>query len=262
MDRKFDMTVITPLQVRLDQHRVYAALHNRQDLAVFMQHHIYSVWDFMSLIKYLQARLAPAVMPWVPGNTSSAVKHFINSLVLEEESDCLSADGETPVYASHFELYCRAMEEVGADPATPRQFVEVVAEQGIDTALQSGLAPAASRQFMTTTFDFIRQDKPHVVAAGLALGREHVIPQMFRAFLARMGIDEQQAPVFHFYLNRHIHLDEDFHGPLSLQLVHELCAGDTAMFEEAEQAAIQALEARLAFWDGVLAAVESGKQGQ
>jgi hypothetical protein len=216
----------------------------------------------MSLIKYLQARLAPPVMPWVPGNTSAAVKHFINSLVLEEESDCLSATGETPVYASHFELYCRAMQEVGADPAVPRQFVELVAEQGIEPALQSELAPVASRRFMATTFDFIRQDKAHVVAAALALGREHVIPQMFRAFLGRMGIDEQQAPVFHFYLNRHIHLDEDFHGPLSLQLVHELCAGDGARFEEAEQAAIQALEARLAFWDGVLDAIESGKQGQ
>jgi hypothetical protein len=44
--------------------------------------------------------------------------------------------------------------------------------------------------------------------------------------------------------------------------VHELCAGDTARFEEAEQVAVQALEARLAFWDGVLAAVESGKQGK
>jgi hypothetical protein len=257
MNKSFDMSIIAPLQAQLDQHRVYACLRSRRDLAIFMQHHIYSVWDFMSLIKYLQARLAPAVMPWVPGNTSAAVKHFINSLVLEEESDCLSAADETPLYGSHFELYCRAMQEAGADPSRAWQFVDLVVARGIDQALRSELIPPAARQFTTQTFAFIATEQPHIVAAALALGREHVIPGMFRAFLARMGIDEAEAPAFHFYLNRHIHLDEDFHGPLSLQLVQELCAGDSSKLDEAQQAAKTALQARIDFWDGVAAAIDS-----
>ena len=99
-------------------------------------------------------------------------------------------------------------------------------EQGIDAALGSGLAPAPSAAFTRTTFDFIASGKPHAVAAALALGREHVIPSMFRAFLSRMAVTEAQAPSFHYYLNRHVHLDEDFHAPLSLRLL-AACAAAT-----------------------------------
>ena len=63
----------------------------------------------------------------------------------------------------------------------------------------------------------------HPWAAALALGREHIIPCMFRALLDRIGITEQDAPAFHYYLKRHIHLDEDFHAPLSLRLLEALC---------------------------------------
>jgi hypothetical protein len=70
-------------------------------------------------------------------------------------------------------------------------------------------------------------------------------------------VDETRAPTFHYYLNRHIHLDEDFHAPLSLRLLNSLCGGDKVKQEEAVQAAERAVEARVAFWDGVLAAIES-----
>jgi hypothetical protein len=80
---------------------------------------------------------------------------------------------------------------------------------------------------------------------------------MFRAFLKDMGITEKDAPLFHFYLHRHIHLDEDFHAPLSLRMVEELCANDAVKLQEAETAAREALQARIAFWDGVLEAVRA-----
>jgi Protein of unknown function (DUF3050) len=89
------------------------------------------------------------------------------------------------------------------------------------------------------------------------MGREQVIPNMFRAFLAQMGINKAEAPIFHYYLNRHIHLDEDFHGPLSLQLLNELCGGEADKIKEAEVAAQQAILARLRFWDEVLAAIKN-----
>jgi hypothetical protein len=63
--------------------------------------------------------------------------------------------------------------------------------------------------------------------------------------------------VFHYYLKRHIHLDEDFHAPLSLRLLDALCGGDPLKVAEARAAAIQAVEARVEFWDGVLAALPS-----
>ena len=80
---------------------------------------------------------------------------------------------------------------------------------------------------------------------------------MFRAFLQRMAVTEEQAPVFHYYLRRHIHLDEDFHAPLSLRLLDSLCGGDLLKIAEAREAAVRAVEARIEFWDGVLAALPS-----
>ena len=245
---------IESLRVRLEAHPIYAAVATPADLRVFMQHHVYSVWDFMSLIKYLQHEVAPARWPWTPVGDAS-VQRFINELVLEEESDVAlpGRDGHT----SHFLLYLEAMREIGADAPTPARFVEIVAKEGVDAALASGLAPAPSAAFTLATFDFLKSGKPHTVAAALALGREHVIPSMFRAFLTRMAVTEAQAPSFHYYLNRHVHLDEDFHAPLSLRLLASLCGDSAEKWREAEAAAQTAVDARLQFWDGVYAALPS-----
>ena len=247
---------IQNLRDRLDAHPIYAALTSLDDLRVFMQHHVYSVWDFMSLIKYLQHQIAPARWPWTPLGDAS-VQRFINELVLEEETD-VALPGQVG-HTSHFMLYLAAMREIGADADTPMRFVEQVADKGIAAALQSGLPPVPSMEFTRTTFEFIDSGKPHTVAAALALGREHVIPAMFRALLARMTVSAEQAPSFHYYLNRHVLLDEDFHAPLSLRLLEVLCDEDATKWQEAEAAALHAVDARLQFWDGVMHALPSQK---
>jgi hypothetical protein len=255
MHQEITNDVIASFRRRLETHPIYAAVATVADLRCFMQHHVYSVWDFMSLIKYLQGVVAPANHPWDAGGDAS-VRRFINELVLEEETD------EHPVhggFASHFDLYQSAMQEIGADNAPVQAFVEQVRTQGIDRALAEATIPEPSRRFTRTTFDFIASGKPHVAAAALALGREHIIPFMFRAILDKIGVDAQQAPIFHAYLNRHIHLDADFHAPLSMRLLNSLCDKDPLKIDEAIAAANQAVEARLAFWDGVLASIEERK---
>ncbi|SKA69811.1 Protein of unknown function [Thiothrix eikelboomii] len=237
---------------QLADHPIYSALTSLDDLQCFMEHHIYSVWDFMSLIKYLQAAVAPTTVPWLPQGDSS-IRRFINELVLEEESDQLP-DGN---YSSHVELYLRAMTEVGANTQPFRHFLATVELTGVDTALELATVPAPSRVFSQQTFAFLSSQQAHQVAAALALGREHIIPMMFRSLLAKMQVSEKDAPSFHFYLNRHVHLDEDFHAPLSLRLLDSLCAGDAVKTQQAIQAAQQAVQARLQFWDGVLAALKS-----
>lgn len=252
MKTRFDITALDPLRLRLDNHPVYSAVHTVDNLRLFMSHHVFSVWDFMSVVKYLQQEIAPTAYPWIPRGQPS-VRYFINQLVLEEESDQAPQDAQgNPAYASHFELYCAAMKEIGADPSAVLAFVAKAANEGIESAFALNIAPKASLQFMESTFEFLASGKPHVVAAAFALGREHIIPGMFRAFLQRMGITEQDAPTFHFYLQRHIHLDADFHGPISLLLLDELCGGDASKLEEAKAAACAAVEARIRFWDGIL----------
>ena len=74
-----------------------------------------------------------------------------------------------------------------------------------------------------------------------------------------MGIGEDKAPIFHFYLNRHIHLDEDFHAPLSLKMLNAFIDNDPIKRDEALQAADTAVQARLTFWDGVHHAIQTNK---
>lgn len=248
---------LRPLQAELDRHPIYAALQTRADLCVFMAHHVFSVWDFMSLVKYLQARIAPTTVPWMPQGDPT-LRYFINQLVLEEESDQVPhPDG--PRYASHFESYLGAMDEVGADTDPPRQFLDLVRTRGLDTALYSDLVPLPARYFCETTFCFIREDKPYAVAAAFALGRERIIPDMFRRLLARIELGTDRAPAFHYYLERHIGLDGDFHGPMSLGLLKTLCGGDPARIEEAQTAAEEALCARIRLWDGILEAIMAAR---
>ena len=255
MDGGFSPDIVDYAKERLETHPLYARIETRDDLAGFMAHHIYSVWDFMSLIKYLHTTVPPVSAPWLPaGNT--AVRRFVNELLMEEESDeAPEGLGFDQPYVSHFELYCAAMREVGEEPETALAFLDRVRDEGIDAALANAEMPEPSRRFTRTTFDFIATGKPHVVAAALAFGREHIIPWMFRRILADIGLDEAQAPAFYYYLNRHIHLDADHHGPLSIALVEALCDGDPVKLREAEEAARAAVAARVTFWDEVLAAL-------
>ena len=80
---------------------------------------------------------------------------------------------------------------------------------------------------------------------------------MFRRFLRETRVNELQAPAFHYYLKRHIRLDEELKGPVSLRLLETLCGGDAEKIEEAETAAEESVCARIRFWDGVLDAIKA-----
>lgn len=254
----FPLEKIKLLRKELAAHPVYAAVNTMDHLSVFMRHHAYSVWDFMSLVKYLQNQFAPATTPWLP-HGDVQVRRFINEIVLEEESDeSLPLEDGSVTYTSHFELYCSAMEEVHQGSSDNiKAFVNLVATSSLESAMQESEIPQPSKAFMTTTFGFIQSQKPHVIAAAFALGREHIIPEMFRALLDTMNITKEQAAVFHYYLERHIHLDGDLHGPMSLRMLEILCDNDPVKLMEAEEAAIRAIEARIHFWDGVLLAIQA-----
>ncbi len=257
----FPLDKIKLLRKELATHPVYASVENMDDLTCFMQHHVYSVWDFMSLVKYLQNKIAPARTPWLPG-TDAQVQRFINDIVLEEETDeGLPLKDGTPTFTSHFSLYTQAMEEVkpGSNWLV-NEFISKVALDSLEMAFNTVEIPLAAKEFMQTTFDFIKSDKPHVIAAAFALGREHIIPEMFRALLAKMHVDKSKAEVFHYYLDRHIELDGDFHGPMSLRMLELLCDGDETKIKEAEEAAIDAVKARIRFWDGVLLAIKNNSK--
>ncbi len=249
-----DPPFLPELRTRLDRHPLYASVRTMEDLRCFMEHHVYAVWDFMSLVKFLQGAVAPVSVPWLPtGNVrSTLVQRFINEIVLGEETDEGLPDAKgNPTFISHFDLYLGAMEEVGADTRPVRAFLQAVKKKGLPAALSKSDIPEPSRRFMATTFGLLDTQKAHLVGAAFAMGREQVIPGMFRSLLADMGISKKRAPLFHYYLERHIHLDDELHGPLSLQLLTQLCGDSAGKKKAAGKVARQAIEARITFWDGV-----------
>ena len=47
-------TKIEPLRQELLNHSLYSKIQTIDDLHIFLTHHVYAVWDFMSLLKGLQ----------------------------------------------------------------------------------------------------------------------------------------------------------------------------------------------------------------
>ena len=224
------------------------------DLRAFMESHIYAVWDFMSLTKSLQGALAPVTVPWMPPAADPAVVRMINEIVLIEESDQGPVPGTT---MSHTDLYLRSMEEVGADSSTFRAFLEVVARDGVRTALaETPGVPGHARTFVATTFDVIEGGAIHEIAAAFTFGRETVIPPMFKNFIDHCGIGPDAAPQFHYYLDRHIEVDEGEHGPAARRMLDTLCDDDEARIAGAIATAEKAVRDRIAFWDGVAAGLD------
>jgi hypothetical protein len=239
---------VAPARRLLLNNGLYHSVQTLADLRRFMEHHVYAVWDFMSLLKALQRELTCVEVPWVP-SAGPAMRRLINEIVLEEESD-VDPQGRS---VSHFELYLRAMEECGASTAPIRRLVAAVAEgHSVERGLEIADAPASVRDFVLTTFDIIATDKPHVIAAAFTFGREDLIPDMFRQLVGDLRTRfPGQLDTFTYYLNRHIELDEDVHAPLAQQMVRELCADAPERWLEAQQVAIRCLESRMALWDGV-----------
>ena len=227
---------------------LYYRLQTMADLRQFMEHHVFAVWDFMSLLKGLQRELTCVEVPWVP-TANPATRRLINEIVLEEETD-LDPQGQP---TSHFELYMRAMEECGADTLPIRRLVAAVgAGRSVAQALTDAQAPDSVRQFVETTFRIIESGKAHSVAAAFTFGREDLIPAMFRQLVGELRERfPGQLDTFTYYLDRHIQLDEEVHAPLAQQMVRELCADDPQRWQEAQQVTIECLEARMALWDGI-----------
>jgi hypothetical protein len=243
---------LRPARQRMVEHSLYRTIQSLDELRVFMEYHVFAVWDFMSLLKALQRDLTCTTLPWVPkGNP--ATRRLINDIVLEEETD-LDPEGRP---TSHFELYLRAMQECGADTAPVQRLLAALAQgESVPAALAAAQAPAAVQEFVNHTFAVIAAGQPHAVAAAFTFGREDVIPDMFRNLVADLGQRfPGQLSTFTYYLNRHIELDEDHHAPLAHQMVRDLCGTDAQRWQQAAEVAAQGMAARVRLWDGIQAAL-------
>jgi hypothetical protein len=231
------------------QHPLYKKVQTVDDLHRFLENHVYAVWDFMSLLKALQAKLTCTTTPWF-ATKNPETRYLINEIVLAEESD-LTMDGR---HQSHYEMYIEAMESCGANTSGIEHFLsEIDSLQNIFVAIKKSNLPPNIKKFLDFTFKVIEEGKVHKIAAAFTFGREDLIPNMFTEILKNFqeNFPKTDLSKLIYYFERHIELDADEHGPMAMKMITELCGDNEQKWAEVEEVSIQALEKRIGLWDAI-----------
>jgi hypothetical protein len=242
--------IIKPIRAKLINHDLYKHIETPDDLRIFTEHHIFAVWDFMSLAKALQQRLTCVNVPWTPNNTSSDYSYLINDIILAEESD-ISRNGQRQ---SHFEMYLDAMKDLNASTQNIDSFIEQI-KHGTDVFLVISASdlPKSVKSFLIFTFNTIfHQQTPEILSA-FTFGREHLIPDMFSEIIVNIQhrFPRENISKLKYYFERHIEIDADEHGPMALQLIENICGTDSTKWDAVEKTAIKSLKKRLKLWNGI-----------
>lgn len=245
---------LAPLRNALLEHPLYSSVDRLETMQVFMSHHVFAVWDFMSLLKALQRRICCIDVPWIPAKNLSAVR-FINEIVLGEESD---EDGDSG-FCSHFELYHRAMQFAGARTDCVDHFLQSLSQgRTVHKALQQADVPPAVCRFVEHTFRVIEKDNLCELASTFTFGREDLLPDVFQQMVDALNAEhEGKLELFRYYLNRHILLDGDHHGPMAERLMSSLCGDSESQWQIAEEAAVESLQARLDLWNAIEESIDA-----
>jgi hypothetical protein len=239
-------------------HPVYTNIRSLGELRIFMQYHAFAVWDFMSLLKALQMALSCVEIPWIPSG-DPITRKLINDIVMTEESDEDGLGG----FASHFELYLSAMRQAGADTDAIDDFVaRIRRREDVGRALDCCAAPHGATRFVNATFNVIRSGELHRIAACFMFGREDIIPEMFRSIVGEFRKSNSSLiERFVYYLDRHIEVDTNKHGPMALEMVAALCGDSAIRWLEAEETAVSAMRSREQLWDSVVETIDQQRFG-
>mgnify|MGYP000737153394 CR=1 FL=1 len=245
---------LEPLTNQLINHPLYKKINTPEDLQIFMEHHVFAVWDFMSLLTALQERLTKTTNPWLPVGDPET-RYLINEIVLAEETD-INIDGNRQ---SHFEMYLDAMTAAGASKKKIEDFLlQVTHGTDIFLIIATSKLPISVKQFLKYTFEVVYSNEPHKIASAFTFGREGLIPDMFSSIIEKVqqNFPKEDLSLFKYYFDRHIELDGDEHGPMAFKMVADLCGKDERKWQEVKETAEKSLQSRLKLWNGIEAEIE------
>jgi hypothetical protein len=246
------------LRAVLLDHPLYAEVVSLADLRQFMEDHVFAVWDFMSLLKRLQQDMTCTRVPWFPADNARAAR-LINDIVIGEETD-VDLDGSN---VSHLDLYLRAMGDVGASTEQFDAFRSLAkAGTPVEVALARIGVPSHVKVFVAHTMTLANSGTTEEVLAAFFYGREDIIPDMFRRLLQTLygtKHNDDRLRNFIYYIDRHIELDGDSHGPKGRELLESLVANSPHRAELAVTAAYNSINARIDFWQGTLSKLRNSR---
>ena len=234
------------LKHKIITHPLFADKLEPKHICKFMESHIFAVWGFMSILKSLQKMITPNNLPWIPNkNTKNGLVNFVNEIILCEESDYIEGIG----FISHLEIYLLAMKNMGAKTDQLDKLTSRIIDNGYNEKYLDDVDTSNEvKSFLKYDLDVsLNGTLPEIVGA-FTLGREKVIPNMFGYIIPAIN----ETPTSNYlitYLERHIDIDGDRHGPLSMKLLNASCNNEQLSIAYA--AAIKSLELRLSVWDRV-----------
>ena len=155
-------------------------------------------------------------------------------------------------------MYLDAMKEVNADTNKILTLVNQIDKlETVNSILDKSKLNLAEKSFLKFTFEIIKTGEPHKIASAFTFGREDLIPDMFIEIINKSNYKHKKTfPKLTYYLNRHIELDGDEHGPLSLELIKELCGNNNKKWAEVLEVAKSALTERINLWDSIASKIE------
>ena len=107
------------------------------------------------------------------------------------------------------------------------------------------------KNFLKFTFSVIKRGNVHEVASVFTFGREDLIPDMFIPLIEGINAKNNDLNKLIYYFKRHIEVDGDLHGPMSMEMLSYLCNNDAKKISEASSISNEALLARISLWDGI-----------
>jgi len=244
------------IQHDLRHHKLYNILKTTEDVKLFTENHVYTTWDFMSLLKTLQLQFTTYKLPWVP-NKNPEIFKFINQIVASEESDV----NELGEIKSHFEMYVDCMEQIGANTTLITTFVELI-ENNVDVSKAANLVyiPEFIQDFIEFTFNIIKTEKPHLMASVFIFGREDIISEKVLNVVSNIETDKTPCTKLSYLLNRYLFLKQEDQRALSYKMLTELCGEDKEKWDEVLTVAKEALKHRKILWDNIYDIILSSKE--
>lgn len=243
---------LSPLTLEIVHHPLYHEISSIDHLRLFMEQHVFAVWDFMCLLKELHRRIVSTSAPWFPPKDALSA-NLISSILVEEEGD-LTEDGTE--YASHYDIYLQAMKKISADIQPIKKLQSLLMKGStIKEVFQQLLLKQSTKEFVLTTFSFF-ECEAHELAAAFVYGREGITGAMFSPLITQLEVEmkhhnQSQFSTLIYYFKRHVELDSNDHFPKAIRMLSNLVNGDEKKLKEAENAAVKALTARIKFLTGI-----------
>lgn len=192
-------------------HPVYSRIITPDALKIYMQRHVYFVLDFMFLVKSIQneyTNTSPIWFPRMMKSDNAMIGHYINEIVTTEETD-VKFGGK-----SHLEYYIEAMKEAKADTSDIESVLCNLKKGTPDRILD--IQNVYARDIFRQVCRLGDSGKVYAALGVFAVARENIIPEMFTNIVKT--IDSEFPGNFtklRTYLDRHIELDSEEHGPMS-----------------------------------------------